>query len=64
MFPPIADPGNEVEDQAAREMGLRLVALCQQVNVYGTYTAGMREEIDLAQELNIPVKTMEGRCPQ
>lgn len=64
MFPPIAAPGNEVEDQAAREMGLRLVALCQQVNVYGTYTAGMREEIDLAQKLNIPVKWIEGGHPQ
>ena len=60
MFPPIADPGNESENQAARDMGLRLVALCQQVNVYGgTHTAGMREEIELAERLGIPVKYVE-----
>lgn len=63
MFPPIADPGNEAEDQAAREMDLRLVSLCQQVNVYGTCTAGMREEIKLAERLGIPAQyfEMEGK---
>lgn len=61
MFPPIADPGNPPEDQAARDMGLRLMALCQQVNVYGgECTAGMQTEIHLARELGIPVKFMEG----
>lgn len=61
MFPPIADPGNPSEDQAARDMGLRLVALCQQVNVYGgECTAGMQEEISLARNLGIPVNFMEG----
>lgn len=61
MFPPIADPGNPSEDQAAREMDLQLVALCRQVNVYGICTAGMRAEIDLAQKLGIPVKFMGER---
>lgn len=43
--------------QAAREMGLRLVEHCQQVNVYGTVrTPGMLAEIRRAEELNIPVK--------
>ena len=56
MFPPIADPANPVEDQTAREMGLRLVTLCQQVNVYGTCTAGMQEEIKLAARHGIPVQ--------
>lgn len=61
MFPPIADPGNPSEDQAARDMGLRLVALCQQVNVYGgECTAGMQAEIGLARKLGIPVKFIEG----
>lgn len=59
MFPPIADPGDAVEDQAARDMGLRLVEICQQVNVYGkTCTAGMQAEIDLAKKLGIPVEVM------
>lgn len=57
MFPPIADPGNPGEDQAAREMGLRLVTLCQQVNVYGNMrTPGMLEEIALAEKLGVPVR--------
>ena len=60
MFPPIADPGTPSEDQVARDMGLQLVALCQQVNVYGgECTAGMQAEIELAERLGIPVKYVE-----
>lgn len=56
MFPPIADPGNPAQDQAAREMGLRLVESCQQVRVCGsTVTEGMRAEIQRAQEQGVPV---------
>ena len=55
MFPPIADPE---QDQAAREMGLRLVESCQQVNVYGTVASeGMWAEINHAVLLGIPVKS-------
>lgn len=58
MFPPIADPEDPVQDQAARDMGLRLVESCQQVNVYGSkWTQGMQAEIDYAMDLGIPVKT-------
>ena len=58
MFPPIADPENPVQDQAAREMGLRLVESCQQVNVYGPeWTEGMWAEIRHAMDLGIQVKT-------
>ena len=57
MFPPIADPENPVQDQAAREMGLRLVESCQQVNVYGPEcTEGMLAEINHALKLGIEVK--------
>ncbi|MFR2334346.1 MAG: hypothetical protein ACLS63_15930, partial [Flavonifractor plautii] len=57
MFPPFADPDDPVQDQAAREMGLRLVEHCQQVNVYGPVrTPGMLAEIRRAEELDIPVK--------
>jgi len=56
MFPPIADPNHPIEDQTARDMGLRLVASCQQVNVYGsTWTEGMWAEIRHAEKLGIPV---------
>ena len=58
MFPPIADPENPVQDQAAREMGLRLVESCQQINVYGSeWTEGMWAEIRHAMDLGIQVKT-------
>ena len=58
MFPPIADPENPAQDQAAREMGLRLVESCQQVNVYGpVWTEGMWAEIRHAERLGIPVLT-------
>ena len=58
MFPPPADPGGPAQDQAARDMGLRLVASCQQVNVYGpTWTEGMRAEIRHAEKLGIHVMT-------
>lgn len=57
MFPPLADPGDPAQDQAARDMGLRLVEACQQVNVYGpTRTKGMQAEIRLAEKLGIPIK--------
>ena len=67
MFPPIADPENPVQDQAARDMGLRLVESCQEVHVYGPeWTAGMWAEIRHAMDLGIEVKTDQetiGRSP-
>ena len=67
LFPPIADPDNPEQDQAAREMGLRLVESCQQVNVYGPeWTDGMWAEIHHAMKLGIPVMTDQktiGRTP-
>ena len=56
MFPPVADPENPSQDQAAREMRLRLVESCQQVNVYGTtLSEWMWAEINHAILLNIPI---------
>lgn len=67
MFPPIADPKNPQQDQAARDMGLRLVASCQEVHVYGSeWTEGMWAEIRHAMDLGIEVKTDQktiGRSP-
>ena len=58
MFPPIADPKDPAQDQAAREMGLRLVESCQEVHVYGPeWTEGMWAEIRHAMDLGIEVKT-------
>lgn len=68
MFPPIADPERPTEDLAAREMGLRLVESCHQLNVYGpTWTDGMWAEIHRAEKLGIPVMTDQktlGRPPK
>ena len=67
LFPPIADPDNPEQDQAAREMGLRLVESCRQVNVYGPeWTDGMWAEIHHAMKLGIPVMSDQktiGRSP-
>ena len=67
MFPPIADADDPAQDQAAREMGLRLVESCQEVHVYGPeWTEGMWEEIRHAMDLGIEVKTDQetiGRSP-
>ena len=67
MFPPVADPENPQQDQAAREMGLRLVESCQEVHIYGPeWTEGMWAEIRHAMDLGIQVKTDQetiGRSP-
>ena len=67
MFPPVADPNDPAQDQAVRDMGLRLVESCQQVNVYGPeWTDGMWAEINHATKLGIPVMTDQktiGRSP-
>lgn len=67
MFPPIADPEDPVQDQAARDMGLRLLESCQQVHVHGPiWTDGMWAEIHHAHKLGIGVMTDQktiGRSP-
>ena len=63
-LPSNADPACSVQDEAAREMGLRLLESCQQVRVYGsTITEGMRAEIQRAQEQGIPI-VFEREPPQ
>lgn len=44
MFPPFADPDDPAQDQAAREMGLRLVEHCagRSMCTYCAYTGDMR----------------------
>ena len=54
----IANPKDPAQDQAAREMGLRLVESCQQVNVYGTVLSErMWAEVNHAILLGIPIKS-------
>ncbi len=56
MFPPIADPNHPGQDESAREMGLKLLEKCTQINVYGrVLTDGMREEIRHAKKCGILV---------
>ena len=58
MFSPIVDLVSLEQAQAAREMGLRLVESCQQVNVYGTVLSErMWAEVNHAILLDIPVKS-------
>ena len=55
LFLPVADPADPAQDEKAREMGLRLLESCQQMNVYGpVWTDGMWQEIYKAGELGIP----------
>ncbi len=65
MFPPIADPENEIEDEQARHLGLKLVESCQQLNVYGTeWTDGMWAEIHHAERHGIPIYTDQQEIPR
>ena len=65
MFPSVADVNDPAQDDAAREMGLRLVESCQLIHVYGsTITEGMRAEIQRAQERGIPVVFEQERVHQ
>jgi hypothetical protein len=58
MFPPVADVNNPAQDKQARQMGLQLVGLCSQVNVYGPeWTDGMWAEIHRAEKMGVPVYT-------
>lgn len=56
LFTLIAAPSDPVQEQAAQKMCLRLVELCQQVNVYGpVLTPEMQAEAQRAHDLGIPV---------
>ena len=65
MFPPVSDPNDPAQDQAVRDMGLRLVESCQQVNVYGSeWTDGMWAEINHASKLGIEMRTDQQTIPR
>ncbi|WP_409967239.1 DUF4406 domain-containing protein [Bengtsoniella intestinalis] len=65
MFPPIADPENEIEDEQARHLGLKLVESCQAIHVYGTeWTDGMWAEIHHAEKRGIPIYTDQTEVPR
>ncbi|WP_325213497.1 DUF7768 domain-containing protein [Oscillibacter sp.] len=56
ILPSKDDPDGSIQAEAAREIGLRLVESCRQINVYGSaITEGMQEEISRALERDIPV---------
>ena len=56
LFTLVAAPSDPVQEQAAQKMCLRLVELCQQVNVYGpVLTPEMQAEAQRAHDLGIPV---------
>lgn len=65
MFPPVADLGDPVQDQKARDMCLRLIESCQQLNVYGSeWTDGMWTEIHHASKLGIEMRTDQQTIPR
>ena len=65
MFPPIADPNDPIQDQKARDMCLRLLESCQQINVYDSeWTDGMWAEIHHAAKLGIEMRTDQQTIPR
>lgn len=67
LFSYAANPNHPEQDTKTKEMSLRLLESCQQMNVYGpVWTDGMWQEIYKAGELGIPVMTDQktiGRTP-
>ena len=67
LFPPITDPKHPEQDKNVKEMSLRLLESCQQLNVYGPiWTDDMWKHIYRAGDLGIPVMTDQktiGRTP-
>ena len=67
LFPPITDPKHPEQDKKVKEMSLRLLESCQQLNVYGPiWTDDMWKHIYRAGDLGIPVMTDQktiGRTP-
>lgn len=55
-FTTFLNDDKEEERKIGMEMGLELLKLCDEVNVYGEPTEGMKEEIKLANKLKIKVK--------
>lgn len=66
-FPYAANPNHPEQDAKTKEMSLRLLEACQQVNVYGSvWTDEMWDEIHHASKLGIPMMTDQktiGRTP-
>ena len=67
LFPPITDPKHPEQDKKVKEMSLRLLESCQQLNVYEPiWTDDMWKHIYRAGDLGIPVMTDQkaiGRTP-
>lgn len=67
LFPPITDPKHPEQDKKVKEMSLRLLESCQQLNVYGPiWTDDMWKHIYRAGDLDIPMMTDQkaiGRTP-
>lgn len=55
-FPEFLDDSKTTERDAAIDMGLQLLELCDEIHVLGEPTAGMRKEIEHAKLFNIPIK--------
>lgn len=67
LFSYAANPNHPEQDAKTKEMSLRLLEACQQVNVYGSvWTDEMWDEIHHASKLGIPMMTDQktiGRTP-
>ena len=54
-FTRFLDDDNEVERKLGMLFGCELLSLCDEMNVYGEPSEGMKQEIELAKELKIKI---------
>ena len=55
LFTQLLDDSVQEERRLGMEMGLEMLKLCKSLRAFGVPTSGMREEINAAQTLGIPV---------
>ena len=55
LFPQFLDDDVEEERQTGIQMGLELLALCNEVWVFGKTSEGMKMEIAYAKKIGVPV---------
>lgn len=61
LYPQILDDSNPAERELGLQFGLALLAICDEVWVFGEVSEGMSAEIEEAVRLNKPVRFIKGK---
>lgn len=64
LFPQFLDENDPAQRELGIRMGLVFLQKCREVWVFGTVTAGMRMEINLAQRCHIPIRYFNEKCEE